>query len=99
MRPGQILAVRTAILGLRTLGIGDPVEHRKRLITFVEIDRSATDAVRVVARDDSRAKARALFPELANPVKQPLEAYKVRDDRELFSSRRCAWPATSAAKV
>jgi formylmethanofuran dehydrogenase subunit E len=37
------------MLGLRELGIDDPVGERKRLITYVEIDRCVTDAVAVVA--------------------------------------------------
>ena len=119
MCPGQVLGVRMAMLGLRELGIDDPVRHRKRLLTYVEIDRCATDAVslvtgcrlgkrslkffdygkvaatfvdleagravRVVARDDSRAKAKQMFPELANESKQQLEAYKVMADAELFT--------------
>ena len=37
------------MLGLRKLGIDDPHgKDRKRLVTFVEIDRCATDAVAVV---------------------------------------------------
>ncbi|HME00309.1 MAG TPA: FmdE family protein [Terriglobia bacterium] len=121
MCPGQVLGVRMAMLGLRELGIDDPARHRKRLITYVEIDRCATDAVslvtgcrlgsrslkyfdygkvaatffdveteravRVVARDDSRERAKAMFPELARPAKQQLEAYKVLPDSELFIVR------------
>ena len=46
---GQVLGVRLAMLGLNMLGIEDPRgKDRKRLITFVEIDRCATDAVAVV---------------------------------------------------
>src|SRR6202140_5489267 len=48
---GQILGVRMAMLGLEKLGIQDPrnnKEDRKRLVTFVEIDRCATDAIAVV---------------------------------------------------
>src|SRR5437899_1812389 len=46
---GQILGVRMAMLGLQKLGIGDPRgKDRKRLITYVEIDRCATDAISVV---------------------------------------------------
>jgi formylmethanofuran dehydrogenase subunit E len=46
---GQVLGVRMAILGLKKLGIEDPKgKDRKRLVTFVEIDRCATDAVGVV---------------------------------------------------
>ena len=119
MCPGQVLGVRLAMLGLKQLGIDDPVKHRKRLVTYVEIDRCATDAVslvtgcrlgkrslkyldygkvaatfvdletnravRVVARDDSRGKAKMMFPELADPTKQQLEAYKVMEDTELFT--------------
>ncbi len=46
---GQILGVRLAMLGLQKLNIDDPHgKDRKRLVTFVEIDRCATDAVGVV---------------------------------------------------
>jgi formylmethanofuran dehydrogenase subunit E len=117
--PGQVLGVRMAMLGLRSLGIADPDAHGKRLVTFVEIDRCATDAVgvvtgcslgrrslkyvdygkvaatfvdletgaavRVCARDDSRAKAREMFPEIAKPHRQQMEAYKVMNDADLFT--------------
>jgi formylmethanofuran dehydrogenase subunit E len=118
MCPGQVLGVRMAILGLRQLGIDDPVKHRKRLLTYVEIDRCATDAVslvtgcrlgkrslkfvdygkvaatfvdtetqravRVVARDDSRTRAKSMFPALEEESQRQLEAYKVMDDGDLF---------------
>jgi formylmethanofuran dehydrogenase subunit E len=55
---GQILGVRMAMLALKRLGIDDPRRRhdadgalnpdRKRLVTFVEIDRCATDAIGVV---------------------------------------------------
>jgi formylmethanofuran dehydrogenase subunit E len=55
---GQVLGVRMAMLALRELGVGDPRARtqadgslnpdRKRLVTFVEIDRCATDAIGVV---------------------------------------------------
>src|SRR5262250_2716258 len=46
---GQVLGVRMAMLGLEMLGIDDPYnKDRKRLVTFVEIDRCATDAIGVV---------------------------------------------------
>lgn len=127
MCPGQVLGVRMAMLGLKQLGIDDPEKHQKRLMTFVEIDRCATDAVglvtgcrlgkrslkyldygkvaatfldletsravRVVARDDSRAKAKAMFQDASggrasSPYKQQLEAYKVMDDADLFTVER-----------
>ncbi len=122
MCPGQVLGVRMAMLGLKAIGIDDPAKYRKRLLTFVEIDRCATDAVglvtgcrlgkrslkfldygkvaatfldletrravRVVARDDAREKAKTLFPELADAHRQQLAAYKVMDDAELFTVQR-----------
>jgi formylmethanofuran dehydrogenase subunit E len=46
---GQILGLRMALYGLALLGIEDPVgADRKRLVTFVEIDRCMTDAITVV---------------------------------------------------
>src|SRR5512133_1003106 len=46
---GQVLGVRMAMLGMSKLGIDDPQgRDRKRLVTYVEIDRCATDAVAVV---------------------------------------------------
>ena len=48
---GQVLGVRLAMLGLEKLGIANPrgnKDDRKRLVTFVEIDRCATDAISLV---------------------------------------------------
>ncbi len=46
---GQIIGVRIAMLGLRQLGLTDPLgEDRKKLMVFVEIDRCATDAIMTV---------------------------------------------------
>lgn len=75
---GQILGVRMAMLGCRNLGIDDPKgADRKRLVTFVEIDRCATDAIGVVTgcRLGKRAlkfrdwgKMAATFVDLAAPL-------------------------------
>lgn len=46
---GQVLGVRLAMLGLRELGITDPIAERKRIVTYVEIDRCMTDAIALVA--------------------------------------------------
>jgi formylmethanofuran dehydrogenase subunit E len=46
---GQVLGVRLAMLGLHELGIVDPIAERKRIVTYVEIDRCMTDAVALVA--------------------------------------------------
>jgi formylmethanofuran dehydrogenase subunit E len=46
---GQILGVRMALLACRRLGVDDPRgADRKALVTFVEIDRCATDAIGLV---------------------------------------------------
>jgi formylmethanofuran dehydrogenase subunit E len=46
---GQVLGLRLAMLGLRELGIDDPIAERKRIVTYVEIDRCVTDAIALVA--------------------------------------------------
>ncbi|HZL26463.1 MAG TPA: FmdE family protein [Acidobacteriaceae bacterium] len=84
---GQILGVRMAMLALRRLGIEDPrgrtSPDRKRLVTIVEIDRCATDAIGVVTgcRVGKRAlklrdwgKMAATFVDLSAPLGD--DAYK-----------------------
>src|SRR6201994_2071924 len=118
---GQVLGVRLAMLGLQKLGIDDPHgKDRKRLVTFVEIDRCATDAVgvvtgcrlgkralkfrdwgkvaatfvdvtngkaiRIAARESSKARARQLYPEIENKNQQQMRAYRDMPDDELFST-------------
>jgi formylmethanofuran dehydrogenase subunit E len=119
---GQVLGVRMAMLGLQRLGIDDPTDKdRKRLITFVEIDRCATDAIavvtgcrlgkralkfrdwgkvaatfldvetgraiRVAAKESSKALARTLHPELANKNQQQMQAYREMPEEELFTTQ------------
>jgi len=49
MCAGQIIGLRMAMYGMHLLGLDDPTgAQRKRLITYVEIDRCATDAITVV---------------------------------------------------
>jgi len=46
---GQLLGVRLALHGLKLLELDDPTgRDRKRLVTFVEIDRCDTDAIGLV---------------------------------------------------
>lgn len=47
---GQVIGVRMAMLGCRLVDIDEPQapEFRKKLITYVEIDRCATDAIESV---------------------------------------------------
>jgi formylmethanofuran dehydrogenase subunit E len=118
MCPGQVLGIRMAMLGLKALAIDDPAKYRKRLVTFVEIDRCATDAVslvtgcrlgkrslkfldfgkvaatfvdlethravRIVAREEARDKAKVMFPALSDHYQAQLAAYKVMEDDDLF---------------
>src|SRR5438445_592166 len=119
---GQVLGVRMAMLGLQKLGIEDPQGvDRKRLVTFVEIDRCATDAVavvtgcrlgkralkfrdwgkmaatfvdvgsgraiRIAAKESSKALAREMHPKLENKHHQPMLAYREMSDEDLFRTR------------
>ena len=116
---GQVLGVRMAMLGLELLGIDDPKgKDRKRLITFVEIDRCMTDAigvvtgcrlgkralkfrdwgkvaatfvdlqndraVRIAARESSKALARQLHPEIESKNQQQMLAYREMTNDALF---------------
>jgi formylmethanofuran dehydrogenase subunit E len=119
---GQVLGVRLAMLGLVKLGIDDPSgnkQDRKRLVTFVEIDRCATDAVavvtgcrlgkralkfrdwgkvaatfvdvstgnaiRIAAKESSKALARQMHPEIADKNQQQMLAYREITDDDLFT--------------
>jgi formylmethanofuran dehydrogenase subunit E len=119
---GQVLGVRMAMLGLRKLGLEDPHgADRKRIVTFVEIDRCATDAVmvvtgcrlgkralkfrdwgkvaatfvdvetgkavRVAAKESSKALARSLHPEIADKNQQQMLAYREMSDEQMFHAR------------
>jgi formylmethanofuran dehydrogenase subunit E len=119
---GQVLGVRLAMLGLRQLGIDDPHgKDRKRLVTFVEIDRCATDAVavvtgcrlgkralkfrdwgkvaatfvdvnsgkaiRIAAKESSKALAREMHPEIENKSQQQMLAYREISDEDLFTTQ------------
>ena len=122
---GQILGVRMAMLGCERLGIDDPRgRDRKRLVTFVEIDRCATDAIgvvtgcrlgkralkfrdwgkmaatfidlpsrdlpsgkaiRIAARESSKALAREMYPEIENKNQQQMRAYREMSADDLFT--------------
>jgi len=122
MCAGQILGLRMAMYGMKLLGIEDPAgSDRKRLVTFVEIDRCATDAipivtgcrlgkralkfrdfgkvaatfcdlkedraVRVVARETSKERAKHLYPEITDKNQQQMRAYRELPDEELFATQ------------
>jgi formylmethanofuran dehydrogenase subunit E len=124
---GQVLGVRLAMLGLEKLGIDDPRgKDRKRLVTFVEIDRCATDAIavvtgcrlgkralkfrdwgkmaatfvdlgikdastgkaiRIAARESSKALARSMHPEIESKNQQQMLAYREMAEDDLFTKQ------------
>jgi formylmethanofuran dehydrogenase subunit E len=119
---GQVLGVRMAMLGLEKLGIEDPRgEDRKRLVTFVEIDRCATDAIavvtgcrlgkralkfrdwgkmaatfvdvstgkaiRIAAKESSKALARTMHPEIESKNQQQMLAYREMAEDDLFTKQ------------
>jgi formylmethanofuran dehydrogenase subunit E len=124
---GQVLGVRLAMLGLEKLGIEDPRgKDRKRLVTFVEIDRCATDAIavvtgcrlgkralkfrdwgkmaatfvdlgikdvstgkaiRIAAKESSKALARSMHPEIENKNEQQMLAYREMPEDDLFTKQ------------
>ncbi len=119
---GQVLGVRMAMLGLQKLGIADPQgKDRKRVVTFVEIDRCATDAVMVVtgcrlgkralkfrdwgkmaatfvdvetgkavrlaARESSKALAKNMHPHVTDKNQAQMLAYRIMSDEQLFDAQ------------
>jgi len=125
---GQVLGVRMAMLGLQRLEIADPIQERKRLLTYVEIDRCATDAVavvtgcrlgkralkfrdwgktaatfvdlathraiRIAAKDSSKAVACTMYPEIASRNGQQMKAYREMAPEDLFDE---AWVEVDVA--
>src|SRR6202166_3596082 len=118
---GQILGLRMAIRGMELLVIEDPAgKDRKRLVTYVEIDRCATDAitvvtgcrlgkralkfrdwgkvaatfvdvstskaVRIAAKESSKALARQMHPEILDKNQQQMLAYREIADDDLFTT-------------
>jgi formylmethanofuran dehydrogenase subunit E len=116
---GQILGLRMALYGMKLLELDDPAgADRKRVVTFVEIDRCMTDAipvvtgsrlgkralkfrdfgkvaatfcdlrqdraVRILAKESAKERARELHPEIAAKNRQQMAAYRDMADEELF---------------
>ncbi len=111
-----------AMLGCQRLGIEEPRgRDRKRLVTFVEIDRCATDAIgvvtgcrlgkralkfrdwgkmaatfvdlsssraiRIAARESSKALAKEMYPEIESKNQQQMRAYREMADTDLFTEQ------------
>jgi len=58
------------------------LDYGKMAATFLNL--KTDKAVRVIAREDSREKAKNYFPDLEDKYKVQLEAYKIMTERELF---------------
>jgi len=118
--PGQLLGVRLAMLGCRSVGVEQP-RSSKKLIVWVETDRCGADAVqtvtgcklgkrtlkhvdngklaatflntetgeavRVLARADSRERAAEAFPGMERHAAQ-MEAYGTLPEEALFAVER-----------
>ena len=69
-------------LGKRSLKFFD---YGKVAATFLDLETGR--AIRILARDDSRQKAKAMFPAGMDPFRAQLEAYKVMENSELFMER------------
>jgi len=78
-----VQSVTGCSLGRRTLKFMD---YGKMAATFVNLKTGA--AVRVIAREESRGKARELFPDFEDKARAQLEAYKVMADEDLFEVMR-----------
>jgi formylmethanofuran dehydrogenase subunit E len=66
-------------LGHRTMKFMD---YGKMAATFVNLKTG--NAVRVIAKEGSRQKAKEYFPEIENKYEAQLEAYKIMPDEDLF---------------
>src|SRR6201992_16365 len=119
---GQVLGVRMAMLGCERLDIDESRgKDRKRLVTYIEIDRCATDAIGVVtgcrlgkralkfrdwgkmaatcvdlasnrairisAKESSKALARQMYPDIENKNQQQMRAYRELNDSDLFDEQ------------
>jgi formylmethanofuran dehydrogenase subunit E len=76
-----VASVTGTSLGKRTLKFMD---YGKMAATFLNLGTGR--AVRVYAREDSREKAKQLYPEIEDKYKAQVEAYKVMPDDELFDT-------------
>jgi formylmethanofuran dehydrogenase subunit E len=74
-----VQSVTGCSLGKRTMKF---LDYGKMAATFVNL--LSGRAVRVIALDESRHKAKNLFPHLQDKYAAQLEAYKIMPDEELF---------------
>ncbi|MDH4164007.1 MAG: FmdE family protein [Nitrospirota bacterium] len=77
-----VQSVTGCTLGHRTMKF---LDFGKMAATYVNLRTGR--AVRIVARDDSRERARELFLGIGDKHRAQLEAYKIMSDTELFITR------------
>ncbi len=65
--------------GKRTLKL---LDYGKMAATFINLDKGK--AVRILAKEESKDKAKNYFPDIEDKYKCQLEAYKIMPDDELF---------------
>lgn len=73
--------IETELLGHRSMKFMD---YGIMAATFLNLKTNS--AVRVIAREDSRDKAKNYFPDVTNPYEAQLRAYRLMSDEELFST-------------
>lgn len=74
-----VQSVTGCSLGHRTMKFMD---YGKMAATFVNLKTGK--AVRVIAKEEAREKAKEIFPEIEDKYAAQLEAYKIMPDDELF---------------
>ncbi|MDA8089153.1 MAG: FmdE family protein [Nitrospiraceae bacterium] len=76
-----IQSVTGCSLGHRTMKFMD---YGKMAATFVNLKTGK--AMRIIAREDSRERAKGYFPDIRNKYAAQLEAYKAMPDEDLFDA-------------
>ncbi len=74
-----VQSVTGCSLGHRTMKFMD---YGKMAATFLNLKTGK--AVRVIAKEESRHKAKGYFPEIENKYEAQLQAYKIMPDNDLF---------------
>jgi len=74
-----VQSVTGCSLGHRTMKF---IDYGKMAATFLNLKTGK--AVRVIAKEESRQKAKEYFQEIGNKYAAQLEAYKIMPDEELF---------------
>lgn len=80
-----VQSVTGCSLGKRSMKFMD---YGKMAATFLNL--KTNKAMRIIAREDSREKAKERFPEIENKYAGQLEAYKIMSDEELFDMMKVA---------